>query len=173
MVLDHYLEILARKPGALPGAIALDQARRSGDFAPEHEAFWAAARHAHGDPAGTRALVEVLLLHRHLPREHVLAGLAAATAAGATSPDVVAVEARRIAEKRGTAGGQGAAGSMTPERKPERVVSLTERRLADPEATIASLPSDRRPPPAISGYDELLSRRPAEPASEADTAGGA
>lgn len=28
VVLDHYLEILVRKPGALPGAVALDQARR-------------------------------------------------------------------------------------------------------------------------------------------------
>jgi hypothetical protein len=27
-------------------------------------------------PAGTRALIEVLLLHRHMPREHVVAGLA-------------------------------------------------------------------------------------------------
>jgi len=32
VVLDHYLEILARKPGALPGATALAQARKSGVF---------------------------------------------------------------------------------------------------------------------------------------------
>lgn len=30
--LDHYLEALARKPGALPGATALDQARSAGRF---------------------------------------------------------------------------------------------------------------------------------------------
>jgi hypothetical protein len=30
--LDHYLEILLRKPGALPGATALAQARASGAF---------------------------------------------------------------------------------------------------------------------------------------------
>ena len=68
MVLDHYLEMLARKPGALPGATALVQARRAGAFTAAHEAFWAAARTAHGDAAGTRELVEVLLLHRHLAR---------------------------------------------------------------------------------------------------------
>ena len=56
----------ARKPGALPGATALVQARAAGVFTPAHEAFWAAARKAHGDGAGTRALIEVLLLHRHL-----------------------------------------------------------------------------------------------------------
>lgn len=169
VVLDHYLEILSRKPGALPGAVALAQARKTGAFAAEHEAFWAAARTARGDQAGTRALVEVLLLHRHLPRADVLAGLAAAVAAGASSPDVVAVEARRIAESRGHGQPHGEASEHT---EPQRVVSLTERRLADPEATIAALPPDRRPPPAVDGYDELLARRPDTEASEANTAGG-
>ena len=47
--LDHYLEILHRKPGALPGATALAQARASKVFTAEHDALWAAARKAHGD----------------------------------------------------------------------------------------------------------------------------
>jgi transposase len=71
LVLDHYLEILVRKPGALPGSVPLTQARASGAFAPEHEAFWAAARCAHGDAPGTRELVEVLLLHRYHRRADV------------------------------------------------------------------------------------------------------
>jgi hypothetical protein len=41
--LDHYLEALIRKPGALPGATALDQARAAGKFSPVHDAWWAAA----------------------------------------------------------------------------------------------------------------------------------
>ncbi|MFE5097308.1 hypothetical protein ACFRCI_45265 [Streptomyces sp. NPDC056638] len=41
--LDHYLEALVRKPGALPGATALDQARSAGRFTPVHDAWWAAA----------------------------------------------------------------------------------------------------------------------------------
>jgi hypothetical protein len=36
----------------------------------------AAACKAHGDTAGTRALIEVLLLHRHLAHDHVVVGLA-------------------------------------------------------------------------------------------------
>jgi transposase len=56
--LDHYLEILQRKPGALPGATALVQARAAGAFTPTHDAFWAAARKALGDSAGTGVLVE-------------------------------------------------------------------------------------------------------------------
>jgi hypothetical protein len=39
------------------------------------------------------------------------------------------------------------------------VVSLTERRLADPAAVIAGLPPDTRPLPTVTAYDELLSRR--------------
>jgi transposase len=60
LVLDHYLEILLRKPGALPGATALAQARASGAFGATHDAFWEAARRRLGDGAGTRALIGVL-----------------------------------------------------------------------------------------------------------------
>jgi len=41
--LDHYLEILLRKPGALPGATALAQARAAKVFTADHDRFWAAA----------------------------------------------------------------------------------------------------------------------------------
>ena len=68
LVLDHFLEVLSRKPGALPGSVALAQARSGGGFTAAHERFWQRARRKLGDGAGTRALIEVLLLHRHLPR---------------------------------------------------------------------------------------------------------
>jgi len=141
--LDHYLEILLRKPGALPGATALVQARAIGVYTAEHEAFWAAARRQLGDPAGTRALIEVLLLHRHLERTEVLAGISAALSVGSTSADVVAVEARKHAQQPTT--------TPQPEEPPraERVVSLTRRRLA-------GLPGDDRPLPSVTRYDQLL-----------------
>ena len=101
LILDHYLEILQRKPGALPGATALAQARAAGVFTAAHEAFWAAARKAHGDSGGTQALIEVLLLHRHLAAADVVAGIGAALTVGSVSPDVVAVEARKAAAARG------------------------------------------------------------------------
>ena len=142
--LDHYLEILYRKPGALPGATALVQARAAKKFTAEHDAFWAAARKAHGDAAGTRALVEVLLLHRHLDRADVLAGITAALSVGSTSPDVVALEARKAAERRG---------AEAPETADEggRVVILAEHRSA-------AVPADARPLPSVDKYDILLGR---------------
>jgi transposase len=157
LVLDHYLEVLARKPGALPGSTPLAQARASGMFTAAHEAFWSTARAKLGDSGGTRALIEVLLLHRHMRHADVVAGLIAATQVGATNPDVVAVEARKAADRPGDGTAPVPAASGSSAGGP--VVSLTERRLADPSAVIAGLPADHRPPPAVAPYDELLPRR--------------
>ncbi|MFI7415606.1 hypothetical protein ACIBU0_43995 [Streptomyces sp. NPDC049627] len=82
-VLDHYVEALVRKPGALPGATALEQAEAAGKFARVHDAWWAAACKARGDRDGTRALIDVLLLARRIPHGHLVAGLAATLRVGA------------------------------------------------------------------------------------------
>jgi len=142
--LDHYLEILLRKPGALPGATALAQARAAKVFTADHDRFWAAARKAHGDAAGTRALVEVLLLHRRLAHADVLAGITAALAVGSTNPDVVALEARKAGEHRSapTPAADGEHGAQ--------VVELISRR--------AELPTDTRPLPCMDKYDALLGK---------------
>ncbi|GAA2350096.1 hypothetical protein GCM10010170_039440 [Dactylosporangium salmoneum] len=151
--LDHYLEGLLRKPGALPGSTALEQARAAGKFTPVHDAWWAAVRKAHGDAAGTRALIEVLLLHRHMPHEHVVAGLAEALRAGALTADAVALQARKFAET----DDHPAATDRPAQPIGSNVVSLTQRRLAQ-------LPADTRPLPTVTAYDQLLRlhRRTAE-----------
>jgi hypothetical protein len=153
--LDHYLEVLRLKPGAFPGSTALARARASGMFTAAHEAFWQQARKVNGDPAGTRELIEVLLLHRTMRTADVVAGIRAALSIGAVSADVVAVEARLYA--RGASSDRHRV-AQTEEREP-RVVSLTQRRLTDPAAVIAGLPPDRRPLPTVDVYDELLQRR--------------
>jgi transposase len=128
LVLDHYLEVLVRKPGALPGATALAQAREQGAFTKAHEAFWAAARRKHGDAKGTRALIEVLLAHRHLPAAALVRAMGQAVDAGVTEAAVVLVEARRIADHQ----------------PPAEVI---------PIGTLARFD---RPTPALAGYDALL-----------------
>lgn len=105
LVLDHYLEILARKPGAMPGALATHQARKAGVLTPAHETFWKRARRKFGDAGGTRALIGVLLLHRGLPFIAVHAALDTANRIGSADPALVAIEARRITEGRGPTGG--------------------------------------------------------------------
>ena len=170
VLLDHYLEALRIKPGALAGSTVLSHARATGAFAPEHEAFWDASRRVNGDAAGTRELLDVLLLHRHLPDVAVIAGIRAAMSVGSVLAEVVAVEARRAAatEPATTAGTVPASAAVAT----ANVVSLTQRRLMDPLAVIAGLPPDRRPAPSVAHYDELLKRRTAKHAAR-DTNEGA
>jgi transposase len=147
LVLDHYLEILARKPGALPGSTPLAQARAAGVFTATHEAFWAAARAKHGDSEGTRTLIEVLLTHRKLPTAAVLAGMRAALAAGSVSVDVVVIEARKHLAAAGEAD---AVASAPPRPSRAAVVTLPAPRRTGPP------PADPRPAPSIAAYDQLL-----------------
>ncbi|MBY8345804.1 IS21 family transposase [Streptomyces spinosirectus] len=149
--LDHYLEALIRKPGAFPGATALEQARSAGKFTPVHDAWWAAAVKAHGDTEGTRALIEVLLMARHIPHEHLVAGLATALRAGALTADAVALEARKAAQTE------------------DETAPVTSSALAtgQPSATVTflhewklnHLPPDTRPLPSVTPYDQLLRHR--------------
>jgi transposase len=155
VVLDHFLEVLVAKPGALAGSEALDQARRAGTFTPAHEAFWSAAKHALGETDGTRALVHVLLLHRHLQHRDVVADIQAALAAGTCTADVVALEARKAAETEGRSPTVTVTVPLPePVAPPELPLpSLTERRTA-------RLPPDQRPLPALERWDQLLHHRP-------------
>ena len=100
--LDHYLEALMRKPGALPGSTALDQARAAGAFtARPRGAGGPRPARAHGDAAGTRALIEVLLLHRHMAaRATSSPGSRPRCRSARMTADVVAVEARKAADAR-------------------------------------------------------------------------
>lgn len=98
--LDHYLEVLLHKPGALAGATALVRAKAIGAFTTVHQRFWSTAQTSDGDAAGTKALIGVLLLHRTMSFASVLAGMNAALAVESTDPDVVAVEARRHRDQR-------------------------------------------------------------------------
>ena len=91
--------------------------------------FWARARRKLGDAAGTRALIEVLLLHRRLPFIAVHAALDAVERVRSCDPDLVTIEARRIADGR------------------DRAVVATDH---DERAGWS------RPMPVLTGYDALL-----------------
>lgn len=139
LLLDHYLEVLTRKPGALAGATALVAARASGAFTTAHQRFWDAARRALGDGPGTRALIEVLLLHRTMTSSELEAGMDAAIRTGRFQADLVAVEARRATHR-----------ATAPASRPVPVPAT-----APAAATVA------RPAPSLGGYDDLLTEVPA------------
>jgi transposase len=128
LILDHYLEVLQVKPGALPGATALAQATAAGVFTTTHQRYWDAARRARGDTAGTKALIEVLLAHRSVPADALLAAMSAAVDKDLLDPQVVLIEARRHAAA-----------------------------TVAPVVPIGALARYDRPTPSLAGYDELLS----------------
>lgn len=91
-------------------------------------------------PAGIR------VGRRHLDHADVRAGIGAALSVGSTSPDVVALEARKTAERcSATSGRQG-----TDEGA--QVVILTQHRCA-------IIPADERPMPSVDKYDILLGQQ--------------
>ncbi|THI95763.1 IS21 family transposase, partial [Nocardioides sp.] len=135
LVLDHYLEVLTRKPGAMAGATALVAARATGAFTGAHQRFWDAARRQHGDGPGTRILVGVLLLHRTLPAAAIAAGIEAALILGSFDADLVAVEARSALLATGD----------------------TSRPVPVPLPVTASANATTpRPAPSLAAYDHLL-----------------
>jgi hypothetical protein len=62
--LDHYLDALSKKPGALAGSTALEQCRAQGGWPANYDRLWALLKERNGKQAGTRMMIDVLLLGR-------------------------------------------------------------------------------------------------------------
>jgi transposase len=60
--LEHYLDVLERKPGALAGSTALAQWRRAGRWPESFDQLWHALNMRHGRQHGTRQMIELLQL---------------------------------------------------------------------------------------------------------------
>jgi hypothetical protein len=126
LTLDHYLEVLKTKPGGLPGATALAQAKATGTFTASHQGYWDAVRRTRGDAAGTRALIEILLAHRTTAAPVLTAAMDRAVASNCLDPQVVLIDARR------------------------------ERTHLAPVIPIGALARYDRPSPSLTAYDQLL-----------------
>ena len=126
LCLDHYLEVLQTKPGGLPGATALAQAKARGVFTTAHQSYWDAARQARGDAKGTRALIAILLAHRTMAATALITAMDRAVASGCLDPETVLIDARR-------------------DTSPIAAV-----------VAIGALARYDRPTPSLTGYDDLL-----------------
>jgi transposase len=62
--LDHFLNVLQKKPGAMAGSTALEQCRAQGRWPAIYDRFWSLASERNDRQTGTRAMIEVLLLSR-------------------------------------------------------------------------------------------------------------
>ena len=81
--LEHHLDVLGRKPGALSGSRPLQQWRESGRWPACHDALWDRLRARHGRQDGTRAMVGVVALGREFGHDRLRAAVAQAVALGA------------------------------------------------------------------------------------------
>jgi len=62
--LEHYLEVLLKKPGALAGSTALEQWRAKGLWPESYDRFWKILNERQGKLDGTRAMVDLIMLGR-------------------------------------------------------------------------------------------------------------
>lgn len=87
--LDHYLDVLRHRPGAMQGSIPLAQVRARGDWPAAYDRFWEALKERHGSVNGTVEMVEVLMLHREMPRDTVLVAVESALELGCLSAEAI------------------------------------------------------------------------------------
>jgi hypothetical protein len=93
--LDHYLELLQRKPGALKGSLPLRQERERGRWPSSFDQLWQQIEQRYGASEAARQMVDVLLLCREQGADRVELAVRGALAAGAHDGRAVAVLARR------------------------------------------------------------------------------
>jgi hypothetical protein len=130
--LEHYLEALMKKPGALAGSTPLEQCRAQGRWPASFDRFWEMLKQRQGRQSGTRAMVDVLLLGRHYGHPSVKVAIEKALNMGCF--DVQAVRLLLDAERTG-------------------------KREAEP-VEIGALRSYDRPQPTTRNYDQLLRNYP-------------
>jgi hypothetical protein len=128
--LDHYLELLQRKPGALKGSLPLRQERERGRWPACFDQLWQQIEQRYGASEAARQMVDVLLLCREQGADRVELAVRGALAAGAHDGRAVALLARRN----------------------ERPAQLPLFELAE------HLKASRRPQPTLGEYDALLNR---------------
>jgi transposase len=126
--LEHYLEVLERKPGALAGSKPLEQWRQQGRWPASYDQFWQTLIARHGRQNGTREMVELLLLGREHGYHDVDAALQQALDLGCS--DAAAARYLMTAARLG--------------------------RPAPPPIDVAALRAYERPLPEVGVYDALL-----------------
>jgi len=93
--LDHYLDLLGRKPGALARSLALRQQRDRGDWPACFDELWSKIAERAGRQEAARQIVDVLMLCREHPVARVELAVRGALAAGAHDGRAVALLARQ------------------------------------------------------------------------------
>jgi hypothetical protein len=128
--LDHYLELLRRKPGGLERSLPLAQARERGAWPECFDQLWAQLSDRYGASEAARQMVDVLMLVREHGPARIELAVRGTLAAGAIDGRAVAVLARRTDDPAG---------------QPPPLQGLDAR-----------LAAHDRPEPDLAGYDQLI-----------------
>jgi transposase len=128
--LEHYLDVLERKPGALAGSKPLAAWRQRGLWPESYDRLLQQLIGRHGKQSGTRQMIEVLNLIKHHGHQRVRAAVEEALSAGCSDAAAILhlIAAPDLAHARST---------------------LSE---------LGELSRFERPLPLLTAYDELLSR---------------
>lgn len=129
--LEHYLDVLGKKPGALAGSTPLAQWRAAGRWPESFDAFWQALNRRHGRQEGTRRMIGLLQAGKRRGYDRLQQAITEVLACG--SQDDAAV--RHLLE----------AGDLA--------------RLQPEAVEIGPLVRYEQPPPVMTNYDQLLSGR--------------
>lgn len=126
--LEHYLDVLERKPGALAGSKPLEQWRRLGCWPEGYDRFWQALIERHGRQVGTKAMIALLQLGRAHGQAALRGAIDAALVLGCTDEAAV-----------------------------RHLVTAQRLERARPETVeIGLLAQFERPLPTVGEYDQLL-----------------
>jgi transposase len=126
--LEHYLDVLERKPGALAGSKPLAAWREKGMWPACFDRLWAELNRRHGNQNGTRFMIGLLQLGRRHGNDRLRQAIESALAAGCT--DVSAIE--------------------------YLLNSQFEAAAPEPLADVGLLIQYERPLPTMAEYDRLL-----------------
>lgn len=127
--LEHYLDVLSRKPGALAGSRPLEQQRSAGLWPECFDEIWQSLMKRHGKQAGTKQMIDLLKLTKEHGRDRLREAIETALETGCTDAAAVyhLVHARDL------------------------------ERPACEVMDIGSLERYQRPLPVMNEYDQLLS----------------
>ena len=128
--LEHYLDVLVHKPGALAGSKPLDQWRQLGRWPASYDRLWEDLIDRHGRQAGTKEMIGLLQLGRRYGQPRLRAAIEAALELGCTDSAAV----RYL------------------------VTAQTLERIPPTPLDVGALAQFERPLPTVAPYDQLLQR---------------
>jgi transposase len=131
--LEHYLDALSKKPGALAGSSALEQWRGQGKWPASFDRLWEELKKRRGKQDGTRAMIDLLLLGRAHGYDALRNAIEKTVAIGCMDVSAVVLLLN------------GHGGELRPSAEPVEIGALSRY---------------DRPQPTLTDYDQLLRKWP-------------